>query len=91
MIVIWQECSIFQTTSQRLADQVRTIVKKDWFSDLDLLEIKQKPQQTYNTAPDTLTGIKQKQSNEKELQISANKNTIFPNDTLPNNQEETLS
>ena len=29
MIEIWQECSTFQTTSQRLADQIRTIVKKD--------------------------------------------------------------
>ena len=28
MIEIWQECSSFQTTSQRLADQVRTIIKK---------------------------------------------------------------
>ena len=28
MIEIWQECASFQTTSQRLADQVRTIIKK---------------------------------------------------------------
>ena len=28
MIVIWQECASFQTKSQRLADQVRTIIKK---------------------------------------------------------------
>ena len=28
MIGIWQECSNFQTTSQRLAKQVRTIIKK---------------------------------------------------------------
>ena len=32
--MIWQEYSNFQTTSQRLADQVRTIIKKGWFSDL---------------------------------------------------------
>ena len=31
MMEIWQELSIFQTTSQRLPDQVRTIVKKGWF------------------------------------------------------------
>ena len=42
MIEICQECSTFQTTSQRLADQVRTITKKGWFSDLELLEIHQK-------------------------------------------------
>ena len=33
MIKIWWECSNFQTTSQRLADHVRTIIKKGWFSD----------------------------------------------------------
>ena len=30
---IWQECAQFQTTSQRLADQVRTLMKKGWSSD----------------------------------------------------------
>ena len=39
---IWQECVKFQTTSQRLAEQVTTITKKDWFSDFKLLEILQK-------------------------------------------------
>ena len=33
MIEIWRECASFQTTSQRLADQVRTI-KKDSFLSL---------------------------------------------------------
>ena len=42
MMVIWQEVSIFQTTSQRLADQVRTIMKKGWFSELEIIEIHQK-------------------------------------------------
>ena len=91
MIEIWQECSTFQTTSQRLADQVRTIVKKGWFSDLDLLEIPKTHKQTYSTAPDTSSDVKQKQFNEKELQTSVNENTILPNDTLPSNQEEILS
>ena len=40
--------------------------------------------------PDTPSGVKQKQSNEKELQTSANENTTLPNDTLSNNQEKTL-
>ena len=47
--------------------------------------------QNYNTVPDTSSGVKQKQSNEKEQQTSANENTTLPNDTLPSNQEETLS
>ena len=90
MIEIWQECSTFQTTSQRLADQVRTITKKGWFSNLELLEIHQKTlKQNHNTVPDTSSGVRQ--SNEKEPQTSANKNTTLPNDTLSNNQEETLS
>ena len=42
MIEIWQEYSNYQTTSQRLADQVSTIIKKGWFSDLEIIEIHQK-------------------------------------------------
>ena len=42
MIEIWQEQSNFQITSQRLADQVRTIMKKGWFSELEIIEIHQK-------------------------------------------------
>ena len=42
MIEIWQEYASFQTTSERLADQVRTIINKVWFSDLEILEIHQK-------------------------------------------------
>ena len=42
MIEIWQECAWFQTASQRLADQVRTIIKKGWFSDLEIQVICQK-------------------------------------------------
>ena len=42
MIEIWQECTSFQTTNQRLADQVRTIIKKGWFSDPEIQEIHQK-------------------------------------------------
>ena len=54
MIEIWQECSNFQTTSQRLADQVGTIIKKGLFSDLEVIEIHQKinNQQGDNTVPD---------------------------------------
>ena len=92
MFEIWQECSTFQTTNQRLADQVRTITMKGWFSDIELQEIHQKTlKQNYNTLPDTTSGVKQKLSNEKEPQTSADENTTLPNDTLSNNQDETLS
>ena len=39
MIEILQECASFQTTSQKLADQVRKIIKNGWFSDLEILKI----------------------------------------------------
>ena len=39
MMKIRQELSNFQTTSQRLADQVRTIMKKGWFSEHKIIEI----------------------------------------------------
>ena len=56
----------FQTTSQRLGDQVRKITKKGWFSYLKLLEMhKKRIKQNNNTVPDTSSGVKQKQSNEK--------------------------
>ena len=55
-IEIWQEGSSFQTTIQRFADQVRTIIKKGWFSDFEILEIHQKinNQLGSNTVPETL-------------------------------------
>ena len=60
--------SIFQTTSQRLADQVRTIMKKGWFSELEIIEIHQKinDQERRNTLPDTLNINKQKQPIQNE-------------------------
>ena len=41
MIEIWLEFSSFRTTSKRKADRVRTIIRKGWFYDLEILEIKQ--------------------------------------------------
>ena len=38
---IWEECSIFKTTTWRLPDQGKMIIKKVWFSDLEILEIHQ--------------------------------------------------
>ena len=66
-IEIWQECASFQTTSQGLADQVRTIIKKRWFSDLDILEIHQKTQKQDNTIPVTSSNANQKQHTRNEL------------------------
>ena len=42
MIEMRQECDSFQTTRQKHADQVRIMIKRDWFSDLKILEIHQK-------------------------------------------------
>ena len=62
------------------------MIKKGWFSDLEILEIHQKTlKQNSNTIPDTSRGVKQKQSNEKELPTSENENTTLPNDTLLSN------
>ena len=64
MIEIWQEHASF-LTSQRLANQVRTMIKKGWFSDLEILEIHQKinNEQDSNTVLDTSSITKQKQPN----------------------------
>ena len=66
MFEIWLESSTFQTTSQRLADQVRTITKKGWFSDLELLEIHKKTlKPNYKAVPDTPSGVKQNNPTKK--------------------------
>ena len=89
IIEIWQECARFQTTNQRLVDQVRTIIKKGWFSGLEILEILQKTnsesKQDANTISDTPSIDKQERPNRKELQTKKDRNT-----TQPNNTEQTL-
>ena len=69
MIEIWQECPSFQTTSQRLADQIRTIIKKVWFSGFEILKIHQKTnnKQDSKTILDIPSSDKQEQSNQNEL------------------------
>ena len=88
MIEIWRECSNFQTTSQRLADQVRTIIKKRWFSDLEIIEILQKinNRQVNNTVHVTSNINKQRQLNRNETPTSENEYS-----TQPNNPEQTFS
>ena len=84
MIESWEEWARFQTTSQRLAEEVRAIMKKDWFSELELLEIHQinreSRQQDPYTIVDTPNTEKQKHSDRKEPQ-SNNNNITHPNYT----------
>ena len=91
MIEIWQECASFPATSQRFADQVRTVIKKGWFSDLEILEIHQKTHKQDNTIPDTSSGTDQKQPNRNELPTSENEDATLPNNAQSSNPKETLS
>ena len=86
MMEIWQELSIFQTTSQRLADQIRTIMKKGWFSELEIIEIHQEinDQERRNTLSDTPNINKQKQPIQNEP-TSENGNPTQQNPTQQNN------
>ena len=90
---IWRELSNFQTISQRLADQVRTIIKKGWFSDLEIIEIHQKinNQCSNNTLPGTSNINKQKQPIWKEQLTLENGNPRWPNTAQSNNPKQTLS
>ena len=87
---IWQGLSHVQTTTRRLADQVRTIMKKGWFSELEIIEIHQKinDQERRNTLRDTSNINKQKQPIQNEP-TSENGNPTQPNTTQQNNLELT--
>ena len=93
MIVIWQDSSNFQITSQRLADQVKTIIKKGYFSDLEIIEIHLKinNQQGNNRVSDTSNVNKQKHPNRNEPPTSEQGNSTQPNNVQPNNSEQILS
>ena len=59
MIGIWTGFARFKKTNQRLADQVKTITKSGWFSDLEILEIhqqiyRQTNQETNNATTETV-------------------------------------
>ena len=60
MIEIWVDFTRYNTTNQRVADQVRTIIKKGCFSDFEILELLPKNifreinQQASNTVTETL-------------------------------------
>ena len=94
MMEISQEHSNFLTTSQRLADQVRTMIKKGWFSDLEILEIHQKindQQGSNKTLPGTSNINKQTQPIRNEPPTSENGNLNQPNRVQQNNPEQTLT
>ena len=56
MTEIGTELGTSKATKQRLADQVRTITKNGWFSDLEILEIHQQIyKQTHQQTPITVT------------------------------------
>ena len=56
MIEIWTEFGRFKVTNQRLDEQVRTITKNGWFSDLKKVEIHQQIyRQTHRQNPNTVT------------------------------------
>ena len=93
IIEIWEEYTRFHTTIQRLADQVWTIIKKGWFSDLEIREIRQKTnseltQQDTNTVTDTPNTEKQEHSNRNELQSNKNQHTTHLNHTKQTQTQE---
>ena len=92
IIEIWQECASF-LTKQRIADQVKIIIKKDWFSDREMhLEIHQKinNEQNSNAVPDTLSIIKQKHPKQNEQPNLENGNTAQQNNAQQKSFEENL-
>ena len=77
MIEIWIEFVRFKTTNQRLADQDRIMIKKGWFSDLEILELhlqiyREIYQYTTNTIIETLNTEKPETSNQRPT-LSNNK------------------
>ena len=55
MTEIWLNPLSFYTASQRLADQAKMILKKGWFSDLEILEIYQLNREEYQENPTNRT------------------------------------
>ena len=74
-------CSSFQTTSQRVAYQIRTIIKKGWFSDLKILEIHQKinNEQNDNAVPETSRINKKNSLTEMNRQLRKMEKKLFNN------------
>ena len=82
MIEIWTESAKFNT-SQRFADQARIILKKGWFSNLEILWVwRHVPSKEYEQEPstwiETLNIEKQKLLNRIETQNIENQTTTDP-------------
>ena len=80
MIDIWTEFAGFNTTNQRFADQVRTILKHDWFYDFEIVEIHQQIySQTYqhvsNTESEILNTEKPETFQQNQILIDNCRNT----------------
>ena len=91
---IWQELSNFHTTSQTLTDQVRAIIKKSWFFDLEIIEKHQKindQQSGPNTLLNILNNNNQIKPIRKEPPTSKNVNSTQPNNAQPNKPDQTIS
>ena len=74
MIEILEKFAKFETTTQILADQARMIIKKGWFSDLEILGIlqlinRESSQQVRNTRIEIINTEKQEHSNRIETHI----------------------
>ena len=72
MLEIWEECARFKITSQRLTEHARAIIKKGWFSDLEISEIHQQTnrelcKQVFNIRIKMLNTEKQQPSNLIEM------------------------
>ena len=96
MMEIWQELFNFQTTRQRLADQVRTIMKKGWFSELVITEIHEQindQERSNHTLPgiSNINKQKQKQPIQNEPPTSENGHPTQPNTTQQNKLKITLT
>ena len=86
MIEIWRESASFQTTSQKLADQVRTIIRKGWFYEFYIPEIhRETNKQDNNTELNSSRDIKK-----NNLTTSENENDALTNIVQPSNSKETL-
>ena len=80
IIEIWVELARFMTTNQRLADQVRTIINKSWFSELEILEIHK---QIYSETCQHTTTIVTETLNTEMPETSKQRQTLS-NDTTHN-------
>ena len=82
VLVFWQQ-----------ANQVKTTIKKGWFSDLEILEIHQKIniELDSNIVPDTLKINKHKHPKRNEPPTSEIEKVAQSNNVQPNNPEQTLT